>query len=198
MPRNADVGSLGKITTLPSGCRKNFTRSPGFRCKNSRIVFGIVACPLMLSADSTCLLYFSIKVIPCGAHKVNLVGWLTGSPSFAQFVKGGRLRTLMRANNERLAPPQVVADYFHNSSHNDPRSLPTNHHPGTSSSRRPFSRKQPTEAKTARNSLSWNILQGTSLFSIFCSATLPVTSRKQGICVQSTGGGTPLLTGLTP
>jgi hypothetical protein len=31
-------------------------------------------------------------------------------------------------------------------------------------------------------------LQGTSLFSIFCSATLLVTSRKQGFCAQSTGG----------
>ncbi len=52
-----------------------------------------------------------------------------------------------------------------------------------------FSRKRLGEAKTSRNSLSRNILQGTSLFSIFCSATLLVTPRKQGFCVQNTGGG---------
>jgi hypothetical protein len=40
-----------------------------------------------------------------------------------------------------------------------------------------------------RNSISWNILQGTSLFSRFYSATLPVNSRKQGICLKNTGGG---------
>jgi hypothetical protein len=39
-----------------------------------------------------------------------------------------------------------------------------------------FSWKLPEEAEAARNSLSRNILQGTSLFSIFCSATLSVTS----------------------
>jgi hypothetical protein len=53
-----------------------------------------------------------------------------------------------------------------------------------------FSQKLPEEAETARNSLFWNILYGTSLLSIFCSETMPVTSRKQGICLQNTGGGT--------
>ena len=52
-----------------------------------------------------------------------------------------------------------------------------------------FSRKLPEEAETPRNSLSWRILQGTSLFSRFYSATLPVTLRKQGICLQNRGGG---------
>jgi hypothetical protein len=52
-----------------------------------------------------------------------------------------------------------------------------------------FSRKRLGEAETARNSLSWNILQGTSLFSRFYSATLPVSSRKQVICIQNRGGG---------
>src|ERR1039458_4494914 len=52
------------------------------------------------------------------------------------------------------------------------------------------SRKLPEGAETARNSFDRNILQGTSLFSIFCSATLLVTSRKQGFCAQSMGGGT--------
>jgi hypothetical protein len=53
-----------------------------------------------------------------------------------------------------------------------------------------FVRKLPVVAETSRNSFARNILQGTSLFSIFCSATLLVTSRKQGFCAQSMGGGT--------
>ena len=52
------------------------------------------------------------------------------------------------------------------------------------------SRERPTEAETARNSFTRNTLHGTSLFSIFCSATLSVSLRKQGFCVQSMGGGT--------
>jgi len=51
----------------------------------------------------------------------------------------------------------------------------------------------PRESKcleSSRNSLSWTILQGTSLLSGFYSATMPVTSRKQGICLQNRGGGT--------
>jgi folate-binding protein YgfZ len=48
---------------------------------------------------------------------------------------------------------------------------------------------QPEEAETAYNSFRWTILQGTSLFSRFYSATLSVSSRKQGICIQNTGGG---------
>src|SRR5207302_10931905 len=30
MPRRAEAGSFGNSTTLPSGCTKNLTRSPGF------------------------------------------------------------------------------------------------------------------------------------------------------------------------
>ena len=106
----------------------------------------------------------------------------------------------MRANSERLAAPQVLADNYHPSSHNVFRSLPSNHRPGTPfslgapgpshSGTRETTRKWPAEAETSRNSFAWNILQGTSLFSIFCSATLLVTSRKQGFCAQSMGGGT--------
>ena len=85
---------------------------------------------------------------------------------------------------------QSLADYFLTSSHNDSQKSSFQ-----SSSRHVlfvplFSRKPPTEAKTARNSLSWKILQGTSLFSIFCSATLPVTQRQQGFYAQSMAGGT--------
>src|ERR1035437_5137548 len=63
-----------------------------------------------------------------------------------------------------------LADYFPISSHNDPRSLPSNivRHVLFAP---PVSRKPPEVAKKSRNSLSWRILQGTSLFSIFYSAT---------------------------
>jgi hypothetical protein len=54
----------------------------------------------------------------------------------------------------------------------------------------PTSRMLLAEAESAHNSLSWTILQGTSLFSRFYSATIPVNSRKQGFCVQNRGGGT--------
>ena len=99
----------------------------------------------------------------------------------------------LRAKSERLPRrrwPQVLADYFPSSLHNNPQKL------SLKSPRRLlftplFSRKRLEEAKTSRNSFARNILQGTSLFSIFCSATLPVTSRKQGICLQNMGGGTP-------
>jgi hypothetical protein len=83
----------------------------------------------------------------------------------------------------------VVAYYFTCLLHNHPRSLLQ-----TSSrhvlSAPPSSRKPPTEAETAHNSFARNILQGTSLFSIFCSAALPVNQRKQGFCAQNMGGGT--------
>src|SRR5271157_5761534 len=90
----------------------------------------------------------------------------------------------------RLAGRPVLADYFLTSCTMIPEVFLQ------TSSRHvlfaPFvSRKLPTEAETARNSFARNILQGTSLFSIFCSVTLLVTSRKQGICAQSMGGGTP-------
>ena len=71
MPRSADTGSFGKITTLPSGCTKNFTRSPGFSRRCSLTALGMVAWPLMLSADSI-FLYFPNEVIPRSVDKVNL------------------------------------------------------------------------------------------------------------------------------
>ena len=40
MPRKADAGRLGRRTTLPSGCTKNFTLSPGFSLRCARIAFG--------------------------------------------------------------------------------------------------------------------------------------------------------------
>src|SRR5258708_36800938 len=49
MPRRADAGSFGNRTTLPSGCTKNLTRSPGFNRRCSRMAFGIVAWPLLVS-----------------------------------------------------------------------------------------------------------------------------------------------------
>jgi hypothetical protein len=51
------------------------------------------------------------------------------------------------------------------------------------------SRRLLAEEGIARNSLSWKILHGTSLFSRFYGATMPVSSRKQGICLQNMGGG---------
>jgi len=89
-----------------------------------------------------------------------------------------------------VAPPQVVADNFPLSSHNDSQKSSFKSSFWYVLFAPLFRRKRPVEAETARNSLSWTILQGTSLFSIFCSATLPVTSRKQGFCVQNRGGGT--------
>src|SRR5208282_1909028 len=52
MPRKAEAGSFGKSTTLPSGCTKNLTRSPGFNRRCSRMALGIVAWPLLVSAES--------------------------------------------------------------------------------------------------------------------------------------------------
>jgi hypothetical protein len=52
MPRKAEAESFGKRTTLPSGCKKNLTRSPGFKWRCSRIAFGIVAWPLTVIAES--------------------------------------------------------------------------------------------------------------------------------------------------
>ena len=46
-----------------------------------------------------------------------------------------------------------------------------------------------SSSKCSANSLSWNILQITPLLGRFYSTTLPVTSRKQGISLQNTGGG---------
>jgi hypothetical protein len=50
---------------------------------------------------------------------------------------------------------------------------------------------QPEEAEFAHNFFPWMILQGTLLFSGFCSASLSVSQRKQGFCLQNMGGGYP-------
>jgi hypothetical protein len=60
----------------------------------------------------------------------------------------------------------------------------------------PSSRKLLAEAESTRNSFPWTILQGTSLFSRFYSATMLATSRKQGICLQNMGGGGQAMTGV--
>jgi hypothetical protein len=52
MPRKADAGNFGRRTTLPSGCTKNLTRSPGFNPRCLRTALGIVACPFTVIADS--------------------------------------------------------------------------------------------------------------------------------------------------
>ena len=53
MPRKAETGILGNRKTVPSGCTKNFTLSPGLRWRCSRMAFGMVAWPLLVIADST-------------------------------------------------------------------------------------------------------------------------------------------------
>jgi hypothetical protein len=53
-----------------------------------------------------------------------------------------------------------------------------------------FSRKLLAEAEIVHNSFRWTILQGTSLFSRFCSASMPVKHRKQVFSFQNRGGGT--------
>src|SRR5271165_247956 len=52
IPRNAEAGIFGNRTTLPSGCTKNLTLSPGFNRRWSRMAFGIVAWPLAVIDDS--------------------------------------------------------------------------------------------------------------------------------------------------
>jgi len=52
IPLSEETGSLGKSTTVPSGWRKIFTRSPGLTPRCSRAAFGMVICPLLVSADS--------------------------------------------------------------------------------------------------------------------------------------------------
>src|ERR1017187_9278031 len=52
MPRKAETGILGNRKTVPLGCTKNLTRSPGLRWRCSRMAFGIVAWPLLVIADS--------------------------------------------------------------------------------------------------------------------------------------------------
>src|SRR5262245_47252839 len=70
MPRSAEAGRFGNRTTLPSGCTKNFTRSPGFSPRYSRMGFGIVAWPLTVMADS-------IDRLPLHINKSN-TSWVSG------------------------------------------------------------------------------------------------------------------------
>ncbi len=53
IPRKIAADRFGSRTTLPSGCTKNLTRSPGFSRRCSRMALGIVACPLAVMAAST-------------------------------------------------------------------------------------------------------------------------------------------------
>ena len=57
---------------MPSGWTKNFTRSPGFKRRCSRIAFGIVAWPLTVIADSMFPHYIIINVIPRRSTGVKL------------------------------------------------------------------------------------------------------------------------------
>jgi hypothetical protein len=77
-------------------------------------------------------------------------------PVHRGFMAGGTTN-LMRANSELFAPPQVVADNYLTSLHNDFRSLPSNmvRHVLFASL---VSQKLLAEAETACNSLSRNIL----------------------------------------
>src|ERR1700736_6259147 len=101
MPRKTEAGRFGKRTTLPSGCIKNLTRSPGFNRRCSRIAFGIVAWPFSVIADSIRVSHYILeKVIPHTCARVNLrvslrqrcappcgthqQGLLRGLPAFAQ------------------------------------------------------------------------------------------------------------------
>ncbi len=93
-----------------------------------------------------------------------------------------------RSSSER----QVLADYFLSLSQNDSQNSSCKSSSGTSSSRRLAAGSCRQRPKCSRNSFTWTILQGTSLLSRFYSATPPVTPRKQGICVQNRGGGTPV------
>ena len=121
---------------------------------------------------------------PTSAHKS---GW-PGTPSFAYFAKGGILRTHARSASAWTASPLQIISPLRRTIIPEVFLQDTVRHVLFAS---PFSRKRPTEAETTRNSLSWTILQGTSLLSRFYGATLPVNSRKQGICLQNRGGGVP-------
>jgi hypothetical protein len=72
IPRSAEADTLGRRTTLPSGCRKNLTRSPGFSRRCSRIALGIVAWPLRVIADSIVspLLFTICNAIFCVGRQV--------------------------------------------------------------------------------------------------------------------------------
>jgi hypothetical protein len=69
----------------------------------------------------------------------------------------------MRANSERVAPPQVVADYFPFRRTMIPEVFLQIIVPALLFVPL-FSRKRLGEAKTPLNSLSWTILQATPLF----------------------------------
>jgi hypothetical protein len=86
MPLNAETGSLGRRTTVPSGCIKNFARSPGFKRRCSRIAFGIVAWPLTVIADSMFPHYIIINVTPqrsTGVKLCPITSHWQGAQSFA-------------------------------------------------------------------------------------------------------------------
>jgi hypothetical protein len=77
-----------------------------------------------------------------------------------------------RANSGPLLGWPVFADYFPHSSQNDLQNSTFKIIVPARALRASF---QPAEAETSRNSLSWTILQGTSLFSGFYSGPLPVS-----------------------
>jgi hypothetical protein len=72
-----------------------------------------------------------------------------------------------------------------------PGRLPSNHRLCASFSRRLSAGRDHQGQRAPHNSFCWKILQGTSLFSRFYGAALPVSFRKQGICSQNRGGGMP-------
>jgi hypothetical protein len=49
MPRKMEAGRFGKRTTLPSGCMKNLSRSPGF--KPEMLADGLWNCRLPFAGD---------------------------------------------------------------------------------------------------------------------------------------------------
>jgi hypothetical protein len=88
MPRKIVAGRFGKSTTLPSGCTKNLTRSPGFNRRCSRIAFGIVAWPFVVIADSMIGYHYIcqnviLRTFPCVKRPIPppslaVIGGLTG------------------------------------------------------------------------------------------------------------------------
>src|SRR6185503_16748235 len=85
IPFSREVGIFGRMIT-PSGWKKNLNRSPGFRLKNSRTAFGIVACPLLLSVASKSAppLYIIAKVKTYrGAHLIPPSASRLGAPHLA-------------------------------------------------------------------------------------------------------------------
>jgi hypothetical protein len=144
---------------------------------------------------------FSVSPENLQNTRINISYWAPGAPGPAFRTWG--TTNFMRANSERLPHRRCLQIISPLRRTIILRSFPSNR-PGMSSSRRlpalgapgpsplgtgEITLNQPEEAETAYNSFRWTILQGTSLFSRFYSATLSVSSRKQGICIQNTGGG---------